>query len=86
MALGANGRIILQFILNDFARVIAFGESVRLVVTVAVACIYRAFLYGIAELEPLLMSAALNSRAATPFRCKIKSCRRHAIPGADGHS
>ncbi len=63
-----NEGVILQFILKDFARVIAFGASVRLLVTVAIARIYRASLYGIAEFEPLLMSAALNSRAAAPFR------------------
>jgi predicted permease len=59
MALGANGRIILQFMLKDVARVFGLGACVGLVVTDVVARVYRALLYGIAEFEPLLMSASL---------------------------
>ncbi|PYV13137.1 MAG: hypothetical protein DMG07_15375 [Acidobacteria bacterium] len=59
MALGANRRMVLRFMLRDISRVIGFGACVGLVVTVLVARVYRAFLYGMAEFEPLLMSAAL---------------------------
>jgi predicted permease len=59
MALGANGRIILQLLLKDLVRVIGLGACAGLVVTAAVARVYRAFLYGMAESEPLLMSLAL---------------------------
>ena len=59
MALGADRRMILQLMLQDISSVIGFGACVGLVVTFVVARVYRAFLYGIAELDPLLMSAAL---------------------------
>ena len=59
MALGADRRMILQFMLQDISSVIGFGACVGLVVTVVVARVYRAFLYGIADFDPLLMSAAL---------------------------
>jgi putative ABC transport system permease protein len=59
MALGAKRRMILQFMLQDISSVIGFGACVGLVVTFVVARVYRAFLYGIAEFDPLLMSAAL---------------------------
>jgi putative ABC transport system permease protein len=45
--------------LEDLARVIGLGARAGLVVTIAVARLYRVFPYGIAEFEPLLMSASL---------------------------
>jgi len=58
MALGANRRIILQFMLKDLGRVIGLGACAGLVATVVLARLYRTFLYGMTEFEPWLLSAA----------------------------
>lgn len=45
--------------LKDIARVIGLGACVGMVIAVIVTRVYRAFLFGMTEFEPLLMSAAL---------------------------
>jgi len=50
--------MILQFMLQNISRVLGFGACTGLVVTVVVARVYRTFLYGIADCDPILMSAA----------------------------
>jgi ABC-type antimicrobial peptide transport system permease subunit len=59
IALGADGRNILLFLLKDVARIFGIGAGLGWVATLAVARVYHVFLYGIADLEPLLFSAAL---------------------------
>jgi ABC-type antimicrobial peptide transport system permease subunit len=45
--------------LKDVARVFGIGACLGWVVTLVVARVFNAFLYGIADFEPLLLSAAL---------------------------
>jgi ABC-type antimicrobial peptide transport system permease subunit len=46
--------------LKDVARMFGIGACLGWVVTLAVARVYHAFLYGTARFEPLLLSAALS--------------------------
>ena len=59
MALGANRNLILRLMLKDIVRVAGFGAGIGLAVSLAVVRIYRAFLFGVTDFEPSLMSAAL---------------------------
>jgi predicted permease len=59
MALGANRRSILQLMLKEAVQVIAFGAVAGLAITLILLRVYRTFLYGVADLEPLLIAGAM---------------------------
>jgi predicted permease len=58
MALGADHWKIVRFMLRDVSFVLVLGASVGLFLAVVIARVYGAFLYGTAEFEPILISAA----------------------------
>jgi putative ABC transport system permease protein len=60
IALGADRQNILQSMLKDAAGIIGVGACGGIVVTVLAAPVYRSFLYGIAQFEPMLMSASVG--------------------------
>jgi ubiquinone/menaquinone biosynthesis C-methylase UbiE len=78
MALGANRRMILQFMLQDISRVVGFGAWGCLV-TVVVAHVHRAFLYGISEWDIGVRAAADVGGARD--RCPVRA-RSRAVAGS----
>jgi len=78
MALGADGRSILLLLLKDVARIFALGAGLGCAATLVVARIYQAFLYGTADLNPVLLSGAAAIVLSFALAAALVPARRAA--------
>jgi len=60
MALGADRRWILQLLLTEAVQVIAVGACGGIAASLVMGRVYRAYLYGVANSEPLLVAIAVT--------------------------
>jgi ABC-type antimicrobial peptide transport system permease subunit len=71
MALGANRSTVVRCMLKDMARVAASGACAGWIASFVVMRVYRSFLYGNTELDPILILSAAGIVVLSAFAAAI---------------